>query len=79
MTDLPRCPISGKVSFRKRQAEEKRNKLERRGRAKRMRIYQCDCNFWHLTHMVDEPKRTERYKIRTFDKKRGAVVDFEGC
>lgn len=78
MTDLPRCPISGKVSFTKRQAEEKRNKIEWRGQVKRMRIYQCECNWWHLTHKVDEPKHTEQYKIRTFHKKRGDIVDFEG-
>lgn len=46
---LPRCEVSGKVAFHKRQAQTHRNWLMRKRRMK-LRIYQCrECDYWHLT------------------------------
>jgi hypothetical protein len=54
---LPRCQATGKVAFRKRDAETIKNHRTRgkdtRKNHKRedyLRVYHCDfCNFWHLT------------------------------
>ena len=44
-----RCEC-GKVCFNKREAQEKKNFLHKLGRAKFLRVYQCDlCDFFHLT------------------------------
>jgi len=43
------CPC-GKVCFDKRGAQTKKNMLEKTGRQKHIRIYQCDRSpHWHIT------------------------------
>ena len=66
---LPRCPIEGKVCFRKRDAQTKRNTIARSGRSRTMRIYQCEhCETWHLTSQrrrnLEKQKRCETNKNR---------------
>lgn len=47
---LKPCPDGGKICYDKKDAQQKRNWVERRGRGKDMRIYQCpSCGYWHLT------------------------------
>lgn len=50
MTGEPRRGrCRGKVRYRKREAAECRNRLERQGRGP-LRCYECpDCGWWHLT------------------------------
>lgn len=42
----------GKVCFRKKEAETRRNELRHQGIW--MREYRCErCDYWHLTHKID--------------------------
>lgn len=51
------CVVQGKHGYSKRDAQTKKNYLEKQGR-ERMRIYPCPaCNQWHLTHAHSERKR----------------------
>jgi len=44
----------GKICFDKKTAQTKKNWLEKKGRQKFLRIYQCDmCNAWHLTKRLN--------------------------
>jgi hypothetical protein len=46
---LPRC--TGKQSYKRKDAEEVRDKLLQRGAAAFLRVYHCPkCTHWHLTH-----------------------------
>lgn len=45
-----RC-VCGKICFSKKTAQTKKNFLEKMGKEKNLRIYQCTMSdFWHLTH-----------------------------
>jgi hypothetical protein len=53
------CPIGGKVQYDKKGATTAANKRYSEAHQK-LRIYQCpECNFWHLTKILnDKPYRT---------------------
>lgn len=56
MKDNGHCEQSGKRNYTKKGAETSRNYRmqhgkgrRNRGRPEKLSIYQCDCNWWHLT------------------------------
>lgn len=48
--ELPRCPITGKISYRSKRVPVSARKFIVRGKAWHMEPYQCThCPYWHLT------------------------------
>jgi hypothetical protein len=61
---VPRKKCFGKQCYSKKLAETLRNeKWEEE--STELRIYQCPiCNSWHLTHLMWEPKKKKKRKIK---------------
>lgn len=70
---LPRCSVSEKVCFSKKDAQAKCNQLYKKLGKRETRCYPCpDCNWWHISTvknwMTIIRKKGERPKKQKFNK-----------